>query len=136
MAWQERAVAAETNFETLSVKFQQQEAEIVCLRGNCSELTSLLEEFKSQKNACDVSVEWTAIANRRSLEGVTSAENLAHSVIDVQFKDVQKENSDLKNMLTESLNKIDALTEELKKANEDLLQKVCNSLQFFCSCLH
>lgn len=108
----------------MSSKSQQQEAEIKCLRTNCTELTNLLDEFKSQKNACDMSVEWTTIANRRSLEGVTVAENLAHSVIDVQFKDVQKENSDLKNMLDESLGKIQALTEELKNAKEDLLQKV------------
>lgn len=111
--WQEKAVTFECSSDTLTEKSQKQEAEINMLRSHCEELTNVIEGLKSGTQTTESFIEWGGNVTRRSLEIAHSVEDLAHTVVEVQLRDVQKENSELKIMLAENLNKSNQLNEEL-----------------------
>lgn len=116
LSWQGKALTADNACDALTEKSQQQETEINNLRSYCKELSNMLEELKTRKPSMDSFAEWTAVTSRRSIDAQQSTEDLAHTVVDVQLKDMQKENQQLKRMLSEDMIKITQLSETLEKS--------------------
>lgn len=145
--WQVKAVSLECTCDTFTEKSQKQEAEITMLRSHCEELTNVIEGLKSMTQFAESFADYSMAGGnvtRRSLD----VENLAHTVVEVQLKEVQKENNDLKEILTENLSKSKLLNDELNSCrvrcdelntkycdlqhiNEELNNKVCSILYFF-----
>lgn len=100
------------------------------MRSHCEELSAILCELKAQEKSSDVST-YSTEGNRKSFGSTQTAEDLAQTVIDVQLKEVQKENNELRNSLQDELTKVQALSSELSeyKNKYEKLDVRCIELQ-------
>ncbi|XP_049820003.1 repetitive organellar protein isoform X2 [Aethina tumida] len=110
--WQEKFFLTENNFQKLSEQSREQQTQLENLQLHCSELEGLLDEIRSKP--LNESLLDDNYLNR-SLGLTPSCEDLAHSVVDVQLRDVQKQNEDLKNVLKESQETASKLHVQMEK---------------------
>ncbi|KAF2884310.1 hypothetical protein ILUMI_21872 [Ignelater luminosus] len=122
MIWHDKAIATETNFDSLLERHQQQEQELQSLRSQCVELSALLEELQAVKQSNESSIEVDTSIVEGGFEGGPSCEDLACAVVEVQLRDVQKENGELKNLLKESQETSKKLNEELHVVRSSLAE--------------
>lgn len=151
MIWHDKAIATENNFGSLLEKHQQQEQELQTLRSQCIELSALLEELRAVKQCNESSIEVDASVIEGGFEGGPSCEDLACAVVEVQLRDVQKENGELKSLLKESQESSKKLNEKLhavrtglaelqadyeviRSDNNNLLEKVNMQCLFYVQC--
>ncbi|XP_060536310.1 coiled-coil domain-containing protein 18-like isoform X2 [Cylas formicarius] len=97
--WQEKFINVEEKFEILSEHSTELESKNENLLAHCAELESLLGEFRSKSNngsSLDDSASLERYYTRRSRNSLPMQldEDLAHSVVDIQLKDVEKKLSD------------------------------------------
>ncbi|KAF5305007.1 hypothetical protein FQR65_LT07798 [Abscondita terminalis] len=112
--WQEKAMSYESNYENLSENYKQQQLELHDLRDNCRELSNLLEELQSTNRPNDSCDDVDGANNfRKKNESLSSTEDLACVVVEVQLRDVQKENIKLNKSLKDCQENIVKLNSEI-----------------------
>lgn len=113
--WHEKAISAENNFDNLLENQQELEIELGNYKSQCLELNTLLKELHPQMNLNDSSIEVDASVSEIGLKTLneTSHGETTCAVIEVQFKEVQKENSELKCLLKQCQDSANELHEEL-----------------------
>ncbi|CAH0551191.1 unnamed protein product [Brassicogethes aeneus] len=126
--WQERFFLTENNLQTLSEQAKTQEILYKNLQQHCTELEAFLEETKTPN---DSHLDEFYLTNKYPL---TTEEDLAHSVVDLQLKDVKKQNDELKLMLKESQElsfihkmEIEKLTLQLKDSDDQCVNLIHNN---------
>lgn len=127
--WQTTAQTLELNNKELSEKYIKQEEELQNLKVQCSELSAILEEIRSNNEGNDSSILFSpAKSKRKSMSDNALFEDLAHTIVDVQLKDAQKENIELKNLLKESADRGNALQAELANM-KGCYEETCKNLE-------
>ncbi|KAK9732199.1 hypothetical protein QE152_g13020 [Popillia japonica] len=127
--WQTTAQALELNNKELSEKYSKQGIELENLRLQCIELSAILDEIRNTNDGNDSSMYFSpSKTKRRSYhENGMLPEDLAHTIVDVQLKDAQKENIELNELLKESIERGNDLQKELAVTNmrcEDLCKNI------------
>ncbi|GJQ72076.1 hypothetical protein Trydic_g3173 [Trypoxylus dichotomus] len=141
--WKLTAESLELNNKELLEKYSKQEIELENLRAQCSELSAFLDEIRSNNKGNDSSAFFSPLkSKRRSMnDNGVSFDDLAHTIVDIQLKDSQRENNELRSLLKESSDRgsdLQAELDETKKnyeevsrsfivleeKNNDLLQRV------------
>ncbi|KAJ8970922.1 hypothetical protein NQ317_017240 [Molorchus minor] len=122
--WLEKFIDTDNKLQYFSERCKEQEVKYLDLQSHCTELEALLEELKprsSNESFNEESFLRISYRNRRSNNfEPTSCEDLAHSVVDVQLKEVQKENEELKLTVTKIENETMELKEHINKLLKDL----------------
>ncbi|KAJ8934117.1 hypothetical protein NQ314_013576 [Rhamnusium bicolor] len=121
--WLEKFIETDNKLHSLAEQSIEHENRYISLRTHCDELEALLEELRPvshNESFIEESFQGTSNLNRRSknFDPAPSCEDLAHSVVDVQLKDVQKENEELK----VALNRAEDNSKKLKQDANRLLQ--------------
>ncbi|KAI4456813.1 structural maintenance of chromosomes protein 2 [Holotrichia oblita] len=118
--WQLTAQSLELNNKELSEKYSKQGIELENLRLQCTELSAILDEIRNSNDGNDSSIYFSpSKAKRRSYyENGMLSEDLAHTIVDVQLKDAQKENIELNDLLRESIERGNDLQKELETTNK------------------
>ncbi|CAH1116630.1 unnamed protein product [Phaedon cochleariae] len=126
--WLEKFIETDNKLQSLTQHSEEYEIKYKSLQAHCSELEALLEELRpTNHNESFIEESFQSVnINRRSknFEPLLSCEDLAHSVVDVQLKDMQKENENLRLSLEEvnkGSRKLEGIIEKLTVEKNDIL---------------
>nr|CAH7761584.1 unnamed protein product [Callosobruchus chinensis] len=127
-AWMEKFLDTEKKLMTHTEHSEEQESKLDNLKKHCEELEALLQEYKpkngnQEESFVEESFQLAPTRKRRSATYCTSNEDLAHSVVDLQLKEKEKENEEIRSALDSTVRKMeDSLKEILdcRKEIEDL----------------
>ncbi|KAJ8959498.1 hypothetical protein NQ318_022195 [Aromia moschata] len=120
--WLEKFIETDGKLQYLTDISKQQEIKYESLQNHCAELEALLDELKPKshnESYTEESFQIPTNINRRSRNFERySCEDLAHSVVDVQLKEVQKENEGLKMVLTKKEEEANQLKDDMFRISE------------------
>ncbi|CAH1987153.1 unnamed protein product [Acanthoscelides obtectus] len=121
--WMEKFLDAEKKLQSLTEHSDEQESKLNSLKKHCEELEALLQEYKpknsGEESFIEDSFQLAPATKRRSDNYYTSLEDLAHSVVDLQLKEKEKENEEFRSALDDTRRRLeDAMKENANCRNE------------------
>ncbi|XP_050498375.1 repetitive organellar protein-like [Diabrotica virgifera virgifera] len=113
--WLEKFIDADNNLTSITENYKELQLKNENLQEHCRELEALLDELKPKAiNDTIIEESFQTLSRRsRSLGSQSEGEDLAHSVIDVQLKELQKENQAIKANLDHEQNNCNQLRDEI-----------------------
>ncbi|VEN41750.1 unnamed protein product [Callosobruchus maculatus] len=123
-AWMEKFVDTEKKLMTLTEHSEEQESKLNNLKRHCEELEELLQEYKpknsQEESFVEESFQLAPTRKRRSATYCTSNEDLAHSVVDLQLKEKEKENEEIRSALNTTVRKMEDSLKEILNCRKEI----------------
>nr|CAI5848925.1 unnamed protein product [Callosobruchus analis] len=123
--WMEKFIDTEKKLMTLTEHSEEQESKLDNLKKHCEELESLLQEYKPksshEESFVEESFQLAPTRKRCSATYCTSNEDLAHSVVDLQLKEKEKENEEMRSALESTVRKMEDSLKEILDCRKEIV---------------